>query len=173
MDNQLDINANTKIGAILEAYPQLEDTLLRLSPSFAKLKNPVLRKTIGRMASLRQAAEVGGINIGEMVATLRKVIGQDTSSPNISDNKQEETKPEWVNQKEISLIFDASDIIERGDSPMKDILNNVKLIDVNTIMVLTTPFVPSPIIELLATKGYLSWSEIGENDKSYTYITKK
>ncbi len=70
------ISPKTKVGELLDAYPQLENILLELSPAFAKLKNPILRKTVGRIATLQQAAAVGGLKTDELVNRLRKEAGQ-------------------------------------------------------------------------------------------------
>lgn len=173
MDKHIDINAQTKIGELLDAYPQLEDVLIELSPSFAKLKNPVLRKTVGRIASLRQAADIGGLNVGEMISVLRKASGQESSSINItSDVKTQDTVTEWFDEKNVFLTFNASNIIERGESPMKDILEVANLIDENKIMLLITPFIPVPILELLESKGYKTWSRNYKEDEVHTYIRK-
>lgn len=173
MDKHIDINAQTKIGELLDAYPQLEDILIELSPSFAKLKNPVLRKTVGRIASLRQAADIGGLNVGEMISVLRKASGQESSSINItSDVKTQDTVPEWFDEKSVFLTFNASNILERGESPMKDILEKANLLDENKIMLLITPFIPVPILELLESKGYKTCSRNYKEDEVHTYIRK-
>jgi len=52
---------NTKVGELLDTYPQLEAFLLSLSPAFAKLRKPILRKTVARVASLQQTAIVGAL----------------------------------------------------------------------------------------------------------------
>lgn len=173
MDKDIDINAQTKIGELLDAYPQLEAILIELSPSFAKLKNPILRKTVGRIASLRQAADIGGLNVGEMISVLRKAAGMESSSSNIlSDVKIQNTVPEWFDDENIFLTFNASNIIERGESPMKDILERANLITENKIMLLITPFIPVPILELLESKGYKTWSKNCKENEVYTYIKK-
>jgi len=170
MDRRIDINAQTKIGELLDAFPQLEETLLRLSPSFARLKNPVLRKTVGRIASLRQAAEIGGLDVGEMISTLRKAAGMEDLSLNTDSQDIRQTqKPDWIKPDNISVTFDAINIIEDGGNPMKDILEKVNQLEADRIMLLITPFIPLPILELLRSKGYQSWSE-KRPDRVYTYI---
>ncbi|WP_297095775.1 DUF1858 domain-containing protein [uncultured Draconibacterium sp.] len=57
---KLIITPKTKIFDLLEAYPQLEDVLIRAAPPFKKLRNPVLRKTITKITTLSQAATIGG-----------------------------------------------------------------------------------------------------------------
>src|SRR5665647_919529 len=73
---KLIISPKTKVGELLDFYPQLESVLLDLSPAFAKLKNPILRKTVARIATLQQAAVVGGLKTDELVNRLRKEAGQ-------------------------------------------------------------------------------------------------
>ena len=71
------IEAETKVGTLLEQYPELEDVLIGLAPPFKKLKNPFLRRSVAKVASLRQAAAVARLPVGELVNTLRKEVGQD------------------------------------------------------------------------------------------------
>lgn len=43
---KLYITPETKLKDILDTYPELERVLLEISPAFAKLQNPLLRKTV-------------------------------------------------------------------------------------------------------------------------------
>jgi len=54
MNEPLTITPETKLGELLERYPQLEQTLLDHSPAFAKLKNPLLRRTVAKVATLQR-----------------------------------------------------------------------------------------------------------------------
>lgn len=45
------ITPKTRVGELLEKYPELEETLMELAPAFQKLKNPVIRRTIGKVAT--------------------------------------------------------------------------------------------------------------------------
>ncbi len=77
IENQkLIITPKTRVGELLDAYPELESVLLELSPAFKKLKNPVLRKTVGKVATLQQAASLGNIPVTEVINTLRTEVGQ-------------------------------------------------------------------------------------------------
>lgn len=172
MDKYLDINPQTKIGELLDTYPQLEEVLLSISQSFAKLKNPVLRRTVGRVASLRQAAQIGGIDVGEMVSILRKAIGMDEIVFDNSCDTDISSRPDWVNVDKVSITFDAIPIIENGASPMKDIISNAEKLENGQLMLLIAPFKPIPIIELLASKGYDSWSTV-DGDKINTYLRRE
>ena len=75
------INANTKIDDLLKQYPFLEDFLVTLSPKFKGLKNPIMRKTIGKVATLGKVAGIGGLDLDEFIAALKKEIDRQTGKP--------------------------------------------------------------------------------------------
>ena len=54
-----DISGGTKVAALLSEHPELEDLLISMSPAFIKLRNPVLRRSVARIATLREATAVG------------------------------------------------------------------------------------------------------------------
>ena len=47
-----------------------------MSPVFEKLKNPVLRRTVARVATIQQISVVGGIPVDDIINRLRKEVGQ-------------------------------------------------------------------------------------------------
>ena len=72
------INADTKIDDLLKQYPFLEDFLVNLSPKFKGLKNPIMRKTIGKVATLGKVAGIGGLDPDDFLAALTKEIDRQT-----------------------------------------------------------------------------------------------
>jgi hypothetical protein len=162
----MEINLQTKIAALLDAYPDLENTLLELSPDFAKLKNPILRKTVAKIATIRQAAQMAGLSPVEMVLTLRKAAGltsNDIIDENDTNDDGEQTpQPEWFDETKIAIRFDASPFINSGDSPMQEIIRLSKELKKDEILELTAPFKPAPIIDFLKSKGFQSWYSEGK-----------
>ncbi|UFS72531.1 DUF1858 domain-containing protein [Geomonas sp. RF6] len=57
----MNLNGNTKLADLLEKHPFLLDYLVHRAPAFKKLENPVLRKTVGKVATLSQVAAKAGI----------------------------------------------------------------------------------------------------------------
>jgi hypothetical protein len=53
----MDISAQSKLFDVINAYPDLEKFIVDLAPPFKNLKNPVLRKTVGKLATLEK---IGG-----------------------------------------------------------------------------------------------------------------
>ena len=72
----MQLSAKTKIDDLLKQYPFLEDFLITLSPRFKGLKNPIMRKTMGKVATLEMAASVSGLNLEALISSLAAEIGK-------------------------------------------------------------------------------------------------
>jgi len=79
----MELTPGTKLHDLLKAHPFLLDFLVRLTPAFGKLKNPVMRNTVGRVASLSQAARMGDVPLekllSDIAAEIRRVTNEDVS----------------------------------------------------------------------------------------------
>ncbi len=76
----MEINAKTKINDLLKQFPFLEDFLISLSPKFKGLRNPIMRKTMGKVATLEMAAAVSGLNLDTLISSLNGEIGKQTGN---------------------------------------------------------------------------------------------
>ena len=74
----MDLNANTKIDDLLKSYPFLMEYLVSRSPKFKLLENTVMRKTMGKVATVAQAASIGGIDPGQLLKDLAEEIKKRT-----------------------------------------------------------------------------------------------
>jgi len=155
----LNITPETKVGALLDSYPELEALLIKLAPPFAKLRNPILRKTVAKVTSLRQAAKVGGINIAELVNALRKEVGL-SESAGISDdsNGAPGPRPDWLTNQ-IAESLDACPIIESGEQPIGIVMPRLRRLSDNQVFELITPFEPAPLMDKAKEQGFSVWFE--------------
>ena len=71
------IEPSTKVAALLDRFPELEDVLIEMAPPFKKLRNPILRRSVAKIASLRHAAAAGRLPVDELVNRLRAQVGQE------------------------------------------------------------------------------------------------
>jgi len=138
----LKIEKNTKILKLIEEYPHLMDMLVNLHPEFKKLKNPVLRRTIGKFATVDHASEMSGIPYEELErklneALIHTVAGGVTGLPLVSPEERSERietlkgiimglhegkAPEEQKEKFSELLQEvsASEIAEMEQSLMKE-----------------------------------------------------
>lgn len=162
------ITSKTKVAELLKEYPELEDVLISIAPPFKKLRNPVLRRTVAKVASLRQAAAVGKIPVVELVNRLRAEVGQ---SP-MDDTPEEQLsyfgpRPAWAACERVTESIDER-TTEQNVMPLNPVIRQASKMAEGEILELVTTFLPAPGIDLMRNKGYRVWSvEEGELVKTY------
>jgi len=87
------ITLDTKIADLLNLREDMKDILISINPKFKKLNNPILRRTLAKVASIKQAAIVGGMEPIELLNRLREALGQEpvteeptAQEPNLEEN---------------------------------------------------------------------------------------
>jgi len=175
-DNQpagKNITPETKVADLLKNYPQLEDILIDLSPSFKKLHNPILRRTVAKVATLRQVAQVGNISVGHLVNTLRQQAGLSELTEGLASGVEVgSAPPEWFDPAKIVRSLDARPMIEAGRQPMGTALSQLRQLSEGQIYELITPFVPVPLIDVARQQGYRCWTSHIAPEEFKTYFTK-
>jgi hypothetical protein len=62
-ETTMKLSGSTKVHELLATHPYLEEFLAAQSPRFKLLGNRMARATIGRVATLRTAARIGGLDL--------------------------------------------------------------------------------------------------------------
>ncbi len=82
----LTLTPKTTVHTLLKQYPFLLDYLAGYHPEFKKLTNPVLRRTMGRMATMDTVAELGNLPLNKLIDDLATEIERQTGTrPPIAD----------------------------------------------------------------------------------------
>jgi hypothetical protein len=154
--DQLIITPKTKILDLIEAYPQLEDVLIKYLPAFSKLKNPLLRRTVAKIATLQQAASIGNVKVGDLINLLRKQAGQVLLNES-SDTTYNTKKPGWYNEALIEKEFDTRKMLAAGEQPVNQVISDLKHLAAGKIYKLTSPFLPAPLIDKATSLNIEHW----------------
>lgn len=153
-----EITLHTKVADLLKVFPQLEDKLIEISPTFAKLKNPILRRTVAKVATIRQIAEVAKLNPAELINTLRQEVGlsplSDIESTDISSSP-----PPWAEDKNVVQTIDVRPLIEQGEHPKEHVLKQSAKLSSGEVLQLLTPFKPAPLMDILRQRGFQVWAD--------------
>lgn len=172
MENELIITPKTKVLQLIEAYPQLEAVLIGYVPAFKKLQNPVLRKTVAKIATLQQAAAIGNVKIEDLINKLRAEIGQDLFNQN--ENVMYNTKkPAWFNETNITSELDARPMLEAGEHPVNQVVADLKTLETGKIYKLIAPFLPAPLIDKASSLNFEHWVSKGIDDVYTIYFSAK
>lgn len=168
----MEITFDTKVYDLLKAYPHLLEVLIGLSPRYKKLKNPILRRTITRVASLRQASALGGFTPCELVNTLRAEVGQNPINDDMSEEEVSSFIPSWADVEPASYM-NATAMLDEDKNPLKIINKEYKKINKDEVILLESDFIPSPLIDEMKKKSAIVIVTQGEKEGWYkTYIKK-
>ncbi len=167
-----EITPQTMVIDMLENYPELEDKLIEISPIFEKLKNPILRKTVAKVATLKQAATIGNVPIADLISQLREAAGMDSINVE-ADASVKQSKPDWVNKEKVKMEYDAFIDLENGIHPAGRVTKEIHYINGDELYLLSTPFVPAPLIQMVEEKGYEVYIDDLGNQMFDTYIKRK
>lgn len=157
------ITAETKVGALLDAWPELEETLVALSPRFEKLKNPLLRRTVAKVATLEKAAAIGGVPVRDVVRALRSAAGQDlgepaaasapTATPPAPAPVAAET-PAWVRDGVVVHEVDADAMLAKDVHPLAHVRTHAAKLTEGQLLRLDVSFRPVPLLDVLTGAGH-------------------
>lgn len=68
------LSPKTTVRELLRAHPELLEFLAGYHPEFARLRHPALRATLGRLATLEQAAGMAGVPADRLLRDLRVAL---------------------------------------------------------------------------------------------------
>lgn len=171
----MNINANTKIAAILKQRPDALEAIISLSPKFNKLRNPTLRKLMAARTSIVMASKIGGCSLSDFFEQLEPfgfIIDR-----NIKADKEKNAGqlPDFMNNlnKENVEILDVRPVIKSGNDPFNIIMQKVKELKAGTVLKLVNTFEPVPLIIILSKQGFEYFAEHESENLVSTYFYNK
>lgn len=174
MSAPLPITPATRVGELLDAYPELEEVLIAAAPPFAKLANPVLRRTIARVTSLERAAQVGGIPVRELVLRLREAAGlsSDVDLPADEAPEPAEGPAPWVDAARVRWTVDADALLENGTQPISEVQRRALALEGDELGMIRSSFRPAPLIEMLEGRGFRT-AVVRSGDSFATFVGRR
>ena len=175
----LPITPATKIAEMLDAYPQLEDVLIRQSPHFKALKNPLLRKTVAKVATLERAAQMSGIPVRRLVATLREAVGLPGEpaaadlGPELEPATVDAVAPAWFDEAKVARRIDADDLLAKGEVPLPRVHQAVQELPAGALLCVKSAFRPAPLLEALHKAGHRTYVTTAGAEAFHTYVCPK
>ena len=168
----LEITPSVTVHALLEAYPELEEVLIGIAPPFKKLRNPLLRKSVAKVATLKHASSVGNVPLNELIGKLREAVGQPLNTESYRDEDYFGEQPEWFSPDKVTLSVNEDEMDASDQMTIVVILREAKTVKKGEIVELVTSFLPAPGIEVLKSKGYSVWTRREEDDLIKSYFLK-
>jgi len=173
----ISINANTRIAEVLKGHPAALDTIIGISPLFARLRNPFQRRLMAGRTSIATASRMAGCTVNEFFTRLERlgfVIEEGKTEKGKKSGQPEKSSairpflqnlgPDQVTE------LDVRPIIGNGKDPLSIILAKIKTLQTGMVLKIVNTFEPVPLIILLENKGFQSWSKTIEKDLVHTYF---
>ncbi len=171
--NDLEITPSVTVHDLLEAYPELEEVLIGIAPPFRKLKNPLLRKSVAKVATIKHISAVGGVELNELLNKIRAAVGQPDITDLYADVEYFSEQPEWFSTAKIVLSLDESKVADKNKMTLVVILEQAKNVKEGEIIELVTSFLPAPGIDTMKAKGYSVWTKKAGDGLIKTYFLKE
>ena len=171
------INAQTKIATLLKHHPDALETIVKLSPDFKKLRNPILRKLMAGRTSIAMASKIGGCQPEDFFKALIPLGFEiDAHSQPEEKPKINQPTPEYLKQVASNKIinFDVRAMLAAGDDPLKEIQHKIKQLQTDEVLLIVNTFEPVPLIKLLEKQGFETYvKQVDEQTiETYFYTSK-
>ena len=149
------ISPETKVGDLLDAFPDAEAALIAIAPKFKLLKNPVLRRTVAKVATLEQAARVADMPVNELVRSLREALGQDVVDVEGGGSVAAEDgeAPDWI-ESGAKVEFDADALLAQGATPVAKVSEALAGMGEGDVVFIRSTFQVAPLIDAMRGKGH-------------------
>jgi uncharacterized protein (DUF2249 family) len=150
-----------RVSQLLEEHPELLEVLVEASPAFAKLKNPLLRRTMPRLVTLAQAARIGGLEPAVLIERLNRALGVETPKEEAvagDESKLGTPPPGWL-ASPVGFHLDVRPILAAGGEPFGAIMAAAQEVRPGERLVLEAPFEPLPLYRVMQRKGFSAWCE--------------
>lgn len=150
------ITPDTRISTILSMDGGAVDVLVGISKHFKRLRNPILRKTLAKRVTIRQAAGIGKVSINEFLDQLARAgyqVEYPTDQSRIAYTPISEEDWRQMGDDQVVTV-DARPDIEAGRDPFHRIMEAVKAVPANGFLLVINVFEPWPLVDVMTKKGW-------------------
>ncbi|WP_243383723.1 DUF1858 domain-containing protein [Geothrix alkalitolerans] len=166
------ITPETKIGDFLAAHPDQQEALIARVPDFARLRNPVLRRTVAKLATVEHAARMAGLPTAELVRFLRELTGESSGPVTEGAAPVEDPRPDWARASAVRSTLDAEALMAAGEHPQARVRRALLTLASGEAMHLLSPFRPEPLLDQFRQEGTPCWCEAEGTGRFRTWILK-
>ncbi len=166
-----EIKIDTTIADLLNNYKGMKDILIGINPKFKKLNNPILRRTLAKLATVKQAAIIGGMKPEDLLNQLRVAVGQEPISLDLEDETSTDEIPAWAEQKAV-IELNANELLDADKNPLAEVSKALKKLKSGETLALISDFKPEPLIEEFEKQGLQTVTIQEGEDRFITKILK-
>lgn len=176
------IQRSDRVAEVLKRDEGLIGVFVAASPVFQGLRNPLMRRTMGWLATVEQAARVAGINPEALVERLNHASDADPeitsaagASPITESQSREEESMSAIDTgvppalaripADRVVDLDVREELRNGQEPFSRIMAAKREVPPGGVLRLRAIFEPAPLYAVMAKQGFDHWTEeLAEDD---------
>lgn len=164
------VQATDRVADVLARSEALIDVFVRHSKHFEKLRSRTMRRTMGRLVTVEQAARIGGVAPEALVSDLNLALGlapaaaaaaaTDAPVNTVASAPAGAAGDAWpgVAGREV-VELDVRDDLRNGREPFSRIMATVGKLRDDQVLHLRAIFEPAPLFAVLAKRGFAHHAE--------------
>jgi len=138
----------------------------------SKLNNPILRRTLAKLATVKQAAIIGNMDPIDLLNRLRVAVGQtEIFNGDKKEDIEQEELPNWASDS-ATITINANEILDTNENPLAVANKSIKSLKSGEILEIIADFKPEPLLEEFKKQGYKVASYQESEDKFISKIVK-
>jgi hypothetical protein len=158
----LRIQPETRLSILLAAHPELEPRLMTALPALAAVRSEAMRRSLLEGTTLEQAARLAGLPAPEFVSAIRAWAGKEEEEaacgPGGHVPLPPTPRPDWAAQFTPRFRVDADGMLATGVHPAGKVRQCTSLLGPGEMVVLSSSFCPSPLIQMMRQAGFEAWT---------------
>ena len=157
------VAANDRVNDVLARNEALVEVFVRHSEHFTKLRNRTMRKVMGRLVTVEDAARIASVPVDALVRDLNAALGitspaaDITPSPTPAPGAPRSVSTHPVNSPVVEV--DVREDLRQGREPFARIMSAVGALGDGEVLRVRAIFHPVPLLSVLAKRGFASESE--------------
>ena len=161
------INKNTKIATFIN-----DDTIEmveNINEHYIKIGAKTIKRYANSGVNVKDFALIGKLSSNDLLKHLEGFGFE------VAYEKETEKPKEKIRVKEENLnivTLEVRPIIQSGNDPFVEIMKAIKTLKETETLKIINIFVPIPLINVLESKGFTSWTNTISNQEFHTFFTK-
>ena len=162
------IRRSDRVAEVLRRDERLLETLVAASPVFERLRSPLMRRTMARLATVEQVARMAGLDPDVLAARLNAALA---GAPEPSEPASPETGAVMTTMHpeaparlaavppELVVELDVREDLRSGREPFSRIMAARQALPPGGALRLRAIFEPVPLYAVMAKQGFDHWTE--------------
>lgn len=149
------VGPDDRVNDVLARDEHLVDVFVRHSAHFNKLRNRAMRRVMGRLVTVQDAARLADVSVGDLLCDLNAALGFTT--PTVVPSMPPATmaranKPHPADAPVVTV--DVRDDLRQGREPLARIMLGVNTLHDDEVLRVRAIFEPVPLLAVLAKRGF-------------------